>query len=301
MKNFLNYKTIIFYIILSLCWLITRFPYKCIFYLGKGIGYIGYIFLKKTRKIATININLCFHNFSQKEKNKLIKGSFISLGIGIMENMIAWLVRIEKLPNLEVEGEEYLQKEIAMGNGIILLGAHQSSFELVAQIFQCVYPLHVVYKERINSLINKTILRFRESNGAILIPSYNIKEMLQVLRAKKILWVVADQAPKKKRHTVFAPFFGINTSSYTSISTLSKLSNAAVFPVSCYRTEKNNSYCLKIYPKLNQFPSLTKEKDALKTNQAFEKIIMSSPEQYLWLYKKFKVTEDGSKNVYDQK
>lgn len=299
MQKVLNHKTIAFYLILFLCWLITRVPYKCIFFLGKIVGLMGYMFSKKVKKVVAININLCLRNFSQQEKNKLIKQSFVYFGLGVMESMISWLVRIEKLPKLKIEGEEHLQKEISLRNGIILLGVHQSSFELVAQVLHCKYPLHGVYKKRTNSLIDATILKFRERNKGKSIPSCNTKDMLRVLKEKKILWIVADQAPKKKRHTVFVDFFGIKTASYTSVSTLSQLGNAVVLPVSCFRTEKNNDLCLKIYPKLEDFPCLVKEKDALKINKAFEEIIMSAPEQYLWMYKKFKVTEDGSKNIYD--
>lgn len=299
-KKSLFCKKMFFYITISVCRLITCLPYKCIFFLGRRIGEIAYLIFRKERKVATINVDLCLKHLSRKERHKVVRESFISLGIGIMENAICWLVNIRQLPQLVIEGEEYLKREINMGNGIILLGVHQSSFELIAQIFNHSYPICVVYKERTDPFINNRILEFRERGGAELIPSWNVKKMLKTLRERKILWMVADQAPKKKRHTVFSPFFGTSTATYTSIASLATLSNSTILPISCYREQENNTYRLKIYPKIESISNLDKEKNALKINKAFERIIMSAPEQYAWMYKKFKITKDGNKNIYDR-
>ena len=97
------------------------------------------------------------------------------------------------------------------------------------------------------------------------------------------------------------PFFGIDTASSTATSTLAKLTNASVFPVSPARTKDIYNYELTFYPKIENFPSGSLEEDATRINKIYEKIILSNPEQYIWQYKKFKNTPDGSINIYDQR
>ncbi len=295
----INIKSTIFYCILGIFWLITRLPYSMVLLLGKILGYIGYLCMPKARIISKLNLDVCLPSLPEKERQKLVKTSFLSIGMGIMETMVAWLVADKNLPTIsKLEGYEEFKKCIDSQEGIIMLGVHQASAELAGRLFRLTHAYSAVYQKISDATLDRLVLGQRSKVYSNVIANSNVRKMVKLLKAGETIWFAPDQAPNK-RHRVFVPFFNQNTATSTSTSTLAKLGNAAVFPVSCYR-DKNNSYYLTIHPRLKNFPSDSPEQDALVINQILEKIITKNPEQHLWQYKRFKVTEDGSAHIYDK-
>ncbi|NQY42281.1 MAG: hypothetical protein HRT87_02910 [Legionellales bacterium] len=276
-------------------------PYKYILVIGKLLGLAIFFFSKRLRIITEINIELCLKSLPEDKRHALIKESFISLGMGFMETLFAWLAPDHRLPKLHnIHGLEYIENAIKNNKNIIMLGVHQVSAELCGRMFHSLYPFNAVYQKPSNPVIHELILSRRKNIYKDLIDNSKIRTMIKVLQNKEMIWFAPDQGQRRKQ-SVFVPFFGINAATSTSTSKIANLADAIVIPSSCCRTKDYSGYEITFHPKLNNFPSDSFENDAKQINAVYEKIIQANPEQYLWQYKRFKNTQDFSTNVYDQK
>ncbi len=78
-------------------WLVAQLPLRAQFALGHAIGAIGYRFARARRHIATVNIELCFPELGESERDALVRRIFASTGIGAVETAIAWFGDISRL------------------------------------------------------------------------------------------------------------------------------------------------------------------------------------------------------------
>ena len=97
---------------------------------------------------------------------------------------------------------------------------------------------------------------------------------------------------------VFAPFFGVQSWTVTSLSMMARLGNAVVLPIFMYSLPGGKGYELYIDPALENFPSGDAVIDATIMNKALEKGIRRMPEMYAWTFKLFKTRPDGEEALY---
>ena len=67
-----------------------------------------------------------------------------------------------------------------------------------------------------------------------------------------------------------------------------------------YVERKNNEdgYIIHFSPALEDFPGDDEVHDAAIVNQAIEKQVRQTPEQYLWAHRRFKTRPEGEADVY---
>jgi lauroyl/myristoyl acyltransferase len=98
--------------------------------------------------------------------------------------------------------------------------------------------------------------------------------------------------------SVFAPFFGVQSWTVTSLSMMARLGNAVVLPIFMHSLPQGKGYEIYIDPALDHFPSGDEIADATKMNQALEKGIRRMPEMYAWTFKLFKTRPEGEEALY---
>lgn len=283
---------------LSLLWLITRLPYRWQFAIGEGIGRLLYCFPTKLKEISLINVQLCFPTLTPEEQTDLIKKNFASLGLGLIEAAMAWWLPDKKLKHLfRVNGLEYLDQAFARGKGIILVGPHFTSLEMIARLLGMHYSFSVMYRPHKKSLIAYIQERFRKRYGIHFIPRNRMRELLRTLTQNKTVWYAYD-VDGGKNNSVFAPFFNTSTASLTTVSRIVELTDTTVIPISFYRDSGRFHYEINLAPPLENFPSGDLVEDATRLNALLETFIRHKPEQYLWQYKRFKTRPEGEKRFY---
>jgi KDO2-lipid IV(A) lauroyltransferase len=284
------------WLILGILWLITRLPHRVQIQCGAWLGRTLYLFPSQLKKITDINIKLCFPQFTPKEHSDFMKKCFESVGIGLIETAMAWWLPEKKLNCLyQIHGLEHAETAFAKGKGIILVGPHFTCLELVGRLIGLKYAFGVMYRPHKKALISYLHEHFRRF--AVYIPRNKIRQLLSALKNNTAIWYAydIDGGPK---HSVFAPFFGIQTASMTSVARIVKLSGAAVVPISFHRRDTDYGYDLILEPALSNFPSEDPVADATRLNAILEKAILEKPEQYVWQYKRFKTRPPGEKRYY---
>jgi KDO2-lipid IV(A) lauroyltransferase len=283
---------------MGILWSLTRFPYRWQLAMGRQLGRFFYRLARRRRRIADINLKLCFPELDETQRQLLLRKHFEFLGMGLLETLSAWWLPNATLKPLgHIQGIEHLHAALARKQGVILLSAHFTSLEIGNRFLTMEFPIHGIYRPHENPVLDYIIKRCREKHAEKAIPREAVREMLRSLKKNKPLWFAADQNFGHK-HSVFANFFGIPAATNIAISRLAQISGAVVVPCFSQSLGYNQGYKVILQPALEDFPSGDSMQDASRINQLIEAQIRKAPEQYFWVHRRFKDRPEGEKDVY---
>ena len=152
-----------------------------------------------------------------------------------------------------------------------------------------------IYRPQNNKLFDQAMVKGYKKHGAVMIKSTDTRSIIKAINNSLPIWYAPDQDLGEK-HSVFAQLFGIPTATASATARLAKNNNTRVIPYSFVRTSKG--YEMSFEKPLSDFPSGDSIVDATTTNKILEKQIKNSPEQYLWIHRRFKTRPDGAENFY---
>jgi Kdo2-lipid IVA lauroyltransferase/acyltransferase len=284
---------------LGILWLIIQLPFRWRYRVGKSLGRLLYFFPNQMKHITEVNLELSFPELTAKERQRLAKANFASLGVALVESAMAWWLPDHKLQALyELKGYEHVTQALAKGKGVILLAPHFTCLEMVGRLIGMHYTFGVMYRPHKKPFISYIHAKFRKKHYTQYIPSNRVRELLKALRKNIPIWYAYDIDGGIKRSSVFAPFFNVPTSTLTSVSRLARLSGAAVIPMEYYRREDTLTYEITLSPPLKDFPTAELVADATRLNAILEASIRKHPDQYVWQYKRFKTRPSGERRFY---
>ena len=282
-------------------WTTTQIlPYRWQMALGKGLGHLLMLFVPKRRKIARRNLELCFPDMSEAEREELLTKNIESTGMALFELAIGWWwsdKRLEKI--MTFKGREHVQKANAEGKGTLLFAMHSLTLEIGVRLYGLREPGMGVYRPHDNPVLEYLQVRGRSRSSKGMISKFKIKDAIRAMRAGENMWYTSDQ-DYGRDGAVFVPFFAVKeAATITGGSTMVRLSKAVVLPFLCLRNPDGSGYTMEIQPPLENFPSGDDRADAIRTNKIIEKNIMRAPEQYMWLHRRFKTRPvDGDPSLY---
>jgi len=286
---------------LLILWFLAHLPFAFQIQLGKLIGNLSYLLARERREICRINLGLCFPELSEQERQALLRRTFVSNGIGIMEAAMSWCRNPEDFRDrVTVSGLDHLKRARAGGRGVLLIGAHFTTLEIAGALFSLYETMDVTYRKHKNPLFEAVMTNGRKRFFGV-IERGNVRETIRSLKSGHVLWYAPDQDYGMK-HSVFAPFFGVEAATITATARFARVNNSAVLFFSHYRTDDNRGYHLDFSPPLENYPSGDEVADATRINQLVEEAVRKHPDQYLWLHKRFKTQSAGrSARPYPEK
>lgn len=273
-------------------------PHSMALAIGRMFGRIVHRIAGSRRAIVRRNIELCFPDLRDTERDALAKRHFEALGMSLMEMGIGrWASDKTHLKLARLEGLEYLQAALDDGKGVILVSAHFTTLEISGRVLamNCP-PFDAVYRKNRSEFITEIQRTGRERSADDTIEKRDIKKMVRNLRKGRPVWYAPDQSYDRKGSEVI-PFFGVPSMHTTATSTLARLGKAVTLPFFPQRLEDGN-YVHRILPPLENFPSDDPVEDTKLYVRALEQHIRSCPEQYLWIHRKFKNLPDGYEDYY---
>jgi KDO2-lipid IV(A) lauroyltransferase len=279
--------------------LLTILPLPVLHAMGRAIGRLFYRVNNKRQRIARINIELCFPELSKEEKEQLVLRHFEAYGASIFDLAICWWASTNRLHRLTtVHGMERYKQLIDHGQNVVLLTGHLLTVDLCGQYISPYRSGVSMMKPLNNPLLNWMMYRGRIRNGNRMVTrEQGMRPMIRYLRKGYTGYFMPDE-DFGSAASVFAPFFGVQSWTVTSLSMLSRLGNAVVLPIFMYSLPGGKGYELYIDPALENFPSADDVIDATTMNEALEKGIRRMPEMYAWTFKLFKTRPDGEEALY---
>ena len=270
----------------SLSWL----PYRLQLGMGRGVGRLLMSVLKKRKRIATRNIQLCFPEMAQREIDKLVKINFENAGIALFESGISWWWPSWRAkPICNVKGTEHIDAALKQGKGIFLLFFHVLPLEMMARVLgENGYPCVGFYRPHNNKLLEWVQYRGRCRSNRYMIGKKDVKGLLKALSNGEVTVYLPDHDYGPKR-SVFAPFFAVDKAATTTGTEIfASHKNAVTIPTKLKRLPDNSGYEIEFLPPLSDYPSKDSLENAQQINKWVEQAVLDNMEQYMWVHRRFK-------------
>ena len=283
-KYWLTWLTVSF--LYALSWL----PFSVQLKLGAGLGNLLYAVMKRRRKIAQRNLQLCFPDMPEQEQKRLVKTNFQNSGIALFESGMSWWWpqwRAQKL--CRVKGQEHIDKAMADGKGIFLLFFHILPLEMMGRVLgECGYPCVGFYRPHNNKLLEWVQYRGRCRSNKYMIGKRDVKGLIKALNQGEVSVYLPDHDYGRKR-SVFVPFFDVKQAATTTGTEIfASHKNAETIPTKMRRLPGTQGYEIEFLPPLVDYPTADAETNARTINRWVEAAVLDNMEQYMWVHRRFK-------------
>ena len=282
-------------------------PLRIQFIIGRKIGELAFIFIKKRVKDTLTNLTLAFPEKSDDEKDLIARQVFVNQGIGIFETLNAWFRPNVFKRTFSISGLQHLVNAQKEHKAVILLGGHFTTLDLGGRLCTQFFGVDCMYRPQNNPLLEWFIYNSRRCIFDEQISSRDMKKLISRIKAGRVIWYSPDQ-DFGLEHGVMATFFNVPAATITAHRRFVGFNkkNPPVFIVmDMIRQTPDNipksrrpHYHISLSPVLDNFPSDDEKVDAQRINEMFETNIKKDITQWMWFHRRFK-TQSSGKNYYE--
>jgi KDO2-lipid IV(A) lauroyltransferase len=289
----------------SLLGAIGALPLETSMRFGVSLGkFIGSRF-PKLQRTARRNLEIALPQLSETEKERIVHGTFESLGRHL--GFVSHFKRFEQedIRNLiEVVGkEEHFDSARETGRGVLFFTGHFGSWEvfnLLPPAFG--YEMNILVRRIDNPLVENFVDNFRTRFGSVTLDkTKSARKMFRVLENGELLGILADLNVQEKEG-VFVDFFGVPASTTTSIAKLALKTNAVVLPAFAVWEESKNKYVVYLEPPVEYEKTADSDENiknlTQKVTSVVERYVRKYPEQWLWIHKRWNTRPKGERELY---
>ena len=190
-------------------WLLHFLPLPLLARMGQDFGMVAYWLVASRRRIARINLKLCFPELTTSQRERLLRRHFRCFGRGILEAGIAWWGSRAPLRRIvRIEGQEHV--EALHGERFIGLVPHFVGIELEGMRMTLDYRGAAVYVHQKDPYIDAFLKRKRErfQGTRMIARQEGVKAILRAFQDGQALQLSPDM-DLGARDAVFVPFFGV--------------------------------------------------------------------------------------------
>lgn len=262
------------------------------------MAFIAWYAIPKRRKIALINLRLCFPDWTEEKRLEVAKGVFRNLLRSALDHSVL-AIGTEKMVTdmVQFTGKEQFVKLTKEGP-LIIVAPHFVGLDAGGIAINTFYRGASLYQPQANPVWDKWAYDARKRfSDPVLIPKSNsaIKQVIRVLREGLTFYYLPDM-DHGARNSVFVPFFGVQAATLPMVSKLAKLTGSKVIWGIAETTE--SGYTMHLSKPLENFPTDDAIADTARLNKELEGYILKHPDQYLWTHRRFKTRPPGEKSVY---
>ena len=263
---------------------------------------IGWGLAKSRRRVALINLRLCFPQLSEAQRETIARQHFRAYMQAALEHGFLWNAsgqRIREYVSLHNEHEWKRFQEGENKTPIIWLCPHFIGLDAAAIRISVDTSGCSIYSEQSNADLDKLLLagRTRFGNSKIIARTAGVKPIIRAMKSGLPFYYLPDM-DFGARDSVFSPFFGVQAATITGVSRLAKLTGAVVVPVIATQRPNGAGYDVRFYPAWEAFPSGDDAADARRVNTFIEDRVREAVPQYLWTHKRFKTRPPNEPSVY---
>jgi KDO2-lipid IV(A) lauroyltransferase len=281
-----------------LLWLVHFLPFRVQVALGNALGLLLYALARGRRRVATINLRLCFPHMDDRERRRLVRRNFQAFGRAFIERGILWWSSAARINSLiRVEGAEHL--DAVKGKPAILLTPHFVGMDVGGVWIAQHVDVVCVYSMQKSRYLTDLLLRGRTRFGKQrLYPRQKgLRPIVKAMREGLPLVYPTDQDQTVK-DGAFVPFFGVPAATVTTVPRIAAMTGARVIPCITRVLPGGAGYLLRIYPPFENYPTGDDVADTRRVNEFIEQRVLEMPEQYFWLHKRFKTRPAGEPSFY---
>ena len=257
------------------------------FFSGKIISFVGPFF--RSRDLITSNILKALPDLKKNELRDITKKMWNNYGRILAEYIFIKDFRSSKLiNNIEVIGQEVLDKIKLSNEPVIFVSGHFNNFELMAmQIEKSGINLAAVYRPLNNKFLNFIMEKIRNKyicKNQIKKGISGTKMLLSFFKNKTSIALMIDQ---RVSQGIKSNFFKHKAFTTTIPAQFVKKFKCKVVPIYIERV-KGINFKLTIHEPLVYSDDESIESITLDLNFLLEKLILKNPDQWIWSHNRWK-------------
>jgi Kdo2-lipid IVA lauroyltransferase/acyltransferase len=270
---------------------------------GISIAWIVYFLHRKLRRVGMRNLELAFPEKSRRQRKKILRGVFTSLGRQVAEVCLFPKYTRENVSKTVVyEGFENFERALARGKGVLFLTGHLGAWELSAFAHSLYgYPLGVVMRPLDNPYLDRLTREYRTMHGNKAVDKDFARGLIAAMRKGETVGVLMDTNMIASQG-VFVDFFGIPACTASGVARIALKTDAAVVPGFTIWDPVLQKYRLRFDPAVELIRTGNMEADVVANTAEFTKVIEDYarryPDQWLWVHRRWKTRPEGEKSLY---
>ncbi|WP_456372783.1 lysophospholipid acyltransferase family protein [Thiolapillus sp.] len=266
---------------------------------GRVIGWLAYRIPNRERENARVNIELCFPDLNEKEKDALLRATLKENAITLLEMPSVWYGNTESwLRRLDMgRVPDEIRELMSRGKGVVVAMPHLGNFEISAHFFGSIGKATGLYRPPRKEGLESVMLEGRNRPGQNrMVPTdrHGIKALYEALANGELIVILPDQQPKSEKGAVFAPFFGVPALTMTLVNRFARKTGAPVYFISFVRTGGRPEYRVIGHLAEAAIADRDAQLAATELNAGVEKLARQYLSQYQWPYRRFRAQPDGS-------
>lgn len=280
-----------------LLWLLHWLPLPILRALGKTCGYVLFFIIKKRRRIALINLRQCFPKKSEEWIQQTALKHFECFAAAVLDRSLGWWASEKRLKRLiRVKGEELIFQNA--DKPIIILAPHFVGLDAGGVAMAQLRQMSSMYAHQKNPVFDAVLYQGRKRfNHPVLVSRQDgLRQVVKTLK-KNIPFYYLPDMDLGRKESIFVPFFGVSTATVPAMSRLCKLTNALV--LSCITKQVKDGYEVEVKAPFKEGFGENLKEDTRQMNAYIESEILTMPEQYFWLHRRFKTRPEGETSFYE--
>ena len=254
---------------------------------SKIISSIGPFF--RSKEIIKLNILKAIPNLNHYEEKNIILEMWKNYGRILSEYIFIKDFRSGKFKeNLQIEGQEILEKIKKTNRPVIFISGHFNNFELMAMhIERSNIKLAAIYRPLNNKFLNSIMEKIRKKHicrNQIKKGISGTKQLLSFFKKGSSIALMIDQ---RVSQGIKSKFFGQEALTTTIPAQFQKKFHCDIVPIYIERIKKTN-FKLIIHKPLNYNHGDTIESITANLNIVLEKMILKNPGQWIWSHNRWK-------------
>ncbi len=272
-----------------------------------GIGQAVYLLHVRLRRVGLRNLALAFPDKTERERARILRGEFTSLGRQLAELCQFPRYTLENIEQVVVyDGLENYERAYARGKGVLFLTAHFGGWELSAFAHSLHgHWLRVVMRPMDNEYLDRLLQSYRTMHGNKTVDKDDfVRGLLAAMKAGETVGILMDTNMTPPQG-VFVNFFGIPACTASGLARIALRTDAAVVPGFTIWDAELGKYRLRFDSALELIRTGDLEADTVANTQMFTKVIedyvRKYPEQWLWVHRRWKTRPEGQPGLYDNR
>jgi KDO2-lipid IV(A) lauroyltransferase len=269
-----------------------------------ALAWTIYLVHVRLRRVGMRNLALAFPEKTRRERARILRGVFTSLGRQLAEVCLFPKYTLENVGKVVVyDGFENFERALARGKGVLFLTAHLGAWELSAFTHSLYgHPLHIVMRPLDNVYLDRLMRRYRTMHGNSTVDKDDfVRGLLSAMKAGETVGILMDTNMTPPQG-VFADFFGIPACAASGLARIALRTDAAVVPGFTVWDPVLRKYRLRFDAALKLIRTGNDDADVLANTALFTKVIeeyvRKYPDQWLWVHRRWKTRPAGEASLY---
>jgi KDO2-lipid IV(A) lauroyltransferase len=297
-------QLIVYILVYPLLWLVSRLPFKIIYFISDGVYVLLYHVIGYRKKVVRSNLALVFPEKLDEGRLQIEKKFFrhmCDMFLEMMKTMGMGKEEIQK--RFTVTNIEILHDLEDKGINTMLMLPHYASWEWVLSLnLQIKSKGYGIYQKIQNKYFDKMIRGIRGKYNTTLISTRESRKILAAAKESNellMVGIISDQSPMVSRAKYWTDFMGIVVPVHVGGEEICKAND--IVPVYLKVHKKKRGFYESTFKILSENP--TKVPDYKITDtflRETEKSILEAPEYYFWTHKRWKHKNKVPKEFQNQ-